>query len=154
MIHILGKLISVKALLLFAGLVVFLPFASPKIYAYTAGAKWPGERANYVFDTAYNQLGPGFNARGQTAIAQWNSVGNSDLFRFDTTGAGDNHITVDPAGTCSKLVQQHDETARYRCESAPNYTGKKKGATPQFHVVALLAITYLTATPTTISHFF
>jgi hypothetical protein len=36
------------------------------------------------------------------------------------------------------LVQQHDETARYGCESAPNYTGKKKGATPQFHVVALL----------------
>jgi hypothetical protein len=38
------------------------------------------------------------------------------------------------------LVQQHDETARYRCESAPNYTGKKKGATPQFHVVALLEL--------------
>jgi hypothetical protein len=36
------------------------------------------------------------------------------------------------------LVQQHDETARYGCESAPNYTGKKKGATPQFRVVALL----------------
>src|SRR5581483_2637989 len=39
---------------------------------------------------------------------------------------------------CALLVQQHDETARYGCESAPNYTGKKKGATPQFHVVALL----------------
>src|SRR5581483_8735361 len=41
---------------------------------------------------------------------------------------------------CALLVQQHDETARYGCESAPNYTGKKKGATPQFHVVALLEI--------------
>ena len=37
-------------------------------------------------------------------------------------------------------MQQHDETARYRCESAPNYTGKKKGATPQFHFVALLGV--------------
>jgi hypothetical protein len=38
------------------------------------------------------------------------------------------------------LVQQHDETARYGCESAPHYTGKKKDATPQFHVVALLGL--------------
>jgi hypothetical protein len=37
-------------------------------------------------------------------------------------------------------VQQHDETARYGCESAPHYTGKKKDATPQFHVVALLGV--------------
>jgi|GEM_PF-6592065 hypothetical protein len=45
---------------------------------------------------------------------------------------------VDMVPPWNKLVQQHDETARYGCESAPNYTGKKKGATPQFHVVALL----------------
>jgi hypothetical protein len=37
-------------------------------------------------------------------------------------------------------VQQHDETVRYGCESAPNYTGKKKGATTQFHFVALLGL--------------
>jgi hypothetical protein len=43
-------------------------------------------------------------------------------------------VTIEP------LVQQHDETARYGCESAPHYTGKKKGATPQFHVVALLVL--------------
>src|SRR5581483_1847479 len=52
------------------------------------------------------------------------------------------NVTVVPAAVsdATGLVQQHDETARYGCESAPNYTGKKKGATPQFHFVALLVL--------------
>jgi hypothetical protein len=39
----------------------------------------------------------------------------------------------------SMLVQQHDETRKYGCESAPNRMGKKEGVTSQFHFVALLA---------------
>lgn len=85
--------------------------------AFTVGAKWATKKANYVFDQAYNQYGPGWNARGLATINQWNSIGNSP-FRFDPAGEGDNHITVDPQGVCSKL-----------------------------------AITYITATPTTMTKF-
>jgi hypothetical protein len=34
-------------------------------------------------------------------------------------------------------------SARYGCDIAPNYLGKKEGVTPQFHFVALLGATRL-----------
>ena len=74
-----------------------------KVNAFTAGAKWTTKKAKYVFDQAYNQFCPGCNARGQAAINQWNSIGKTP-FRFDPAGEGDNHITVDPQGVCSKLA--------------------------------------------------